>query len=73
MDFTEYTAWTANEVLVDTSPFMIFVDIYTMDRQRCPRERPLGKTREVGLEGSEGSFPWGSFLGVFPWDIIDGP
>ena len=41
---------------MDTSPFMILVDTYTMDRQCCPRERPLGKTREVGLEGSEGSF-----------------
>ena len=29
---------------------------YTMDRQWCPRKRPLRKTPEVGLEGSEGSF-----------------
>ena len=27
-----------------------------MDRQLCPRERPLEKTPEVGVEGSEGSF-----------------
>ena len=48
-----------------------------------PWERPLGKTPQVGLQWSEGSFhvkdalerplrplkpPWG----VFPWDIIDG-
>ena len=57
---------------------------YTMDRQWFPRKRPLGKTPEVGLEGSEGSLqvkdpsdpcnpPRGSFLGVFPWVIIDGP
>ena len=27
---------------------------YTMDRQWCSRKRPLGKTPEAGLEGSEG-------------------
>ena len=33
-----------------------FVAVYTMDRQWCPRERPLEKTPEGGLQGSEKSF-----------------
>ena len=53
-------AWIVNNLSLvnifgETGRFFYNIN-YTMDRQWRPRERPLGKTPEVGLEGSEGSF-----------------
>ena len=47
-------AWTL--LLVLLLLLLLCCNICSMNRQWCLRERPLGKTLGVGLQGSEGSF-----------------